>query len=138
MSDAAARVVFGRKLDRPWLSPPGTAEGHFRFTRAKLPIRAASCSGTCLRSPNVQTSAPPDFVFRNRETKFKCFDTFDRGFSTADKLFALGLLLKVVHGGKIFSNVHSNQDFPGFIQIKTSRGLEYTFTSLQVHVAHHV
>ena len=23
-------VVFGRKLDRPWLSPSGTAEGHFR------------------------------------------------------------------------------------------------------------
>ena len=40
------------------------------------------------------------------------FDTFDRGFSTADKLFALGQLLKVVHGGKEFSNVHSNQDFP--------------------------
>ena len=28
------------------------------------------------------------------------------------KLFALGQLLKVVHGGKIFSNVHSNQDSP--------------------------
>ena len=35
-------------------------------------------------------------------------DTFDRDFSTADKLFALGQLLKVVHGGKEFSNVHSN------------------------------
>ena len=30
----------------------------------------------------------------------------------ADKLFALGQLLNVVHGGKEFSNVHSNQDFP--------------------------
>ena len=29
----------------------------------------------------------------------------------ADKLFALGQLLKVVHGGKEFSYVHSNQDF---------------------------
>ena len=43
---------------------------------------------------------------------FKLFDTFVRGFSTADKLLALGQLLKVVHGGKEFSNVHSNQDFP--------------------------
>ena len=34
---------------------------------------------------------------------------------TADKLIAQGQLLKVVHGGKIFSNVHSDQD---------SRGLE--------------
>ena len=39
-------------------------------------------------------------------------DTFDRGFSTADKLFTLGQLLKVVHGVKEFTNVHSNQDFP--------------------------
>ena len=31
------------------------------------------------------------------------------GFSTADKSFALGQLLKVVHGGK--NNVHSNRDF---------------------------
>ena len=30
----------------------------------------------------------------------------------ADKLFALGQLLLVVHGGKEFSTVHSNQDFP--------------------------
>ena len=39
------------------------------------------------------------------------FDNFDSGFNTADKLFALGQLLKVVNGGKEFSNVHSNQDF---------------------------
>ena len=31
----------------------------------------------------------------------KCFDTFDRGFSTANKLFALGQFLKVLHGDKI-------------------------------------
>ena len=43
---------------------------------------------------------------------FHIFDTFGRGFSTADKLFALGQLLKVVRGDKEFSNVHSNQDFP--------------------------
>ena len=30
LSDAGAEVVFGRKLDRPWLSPSGTAEGHCR------------------------------------------------------------------------------------------------------------
>ena len=30
LSDAGAEVVFGRKLDRPWLSPSGIAEGHFR------------------------------------------------------------------------------------------------------------
>ena len=59
-----------------------------------------------------RTPAPPAFVFRNWETKFKFFNTFDRGFSTTDKLFTLGKLLKVVHGGKEFSNVHSNQDFP--------------------------
>ena len=35
-----------------------------------------------------------------------------RGFSTADKLFALGQLLKVDHEGKEFSNFHSNQNFP--------------------------
>ena len=32
------------------------------------------------------------------------------GFSTADKTFVLGQLLKVVHGGK--NNVNSNRDFP--------------------------
>ena len=30
LSDACAWVVFERKLDRPWLSPSGTAEEHFR------------------------------------------------------------------------------------------------------------
>ena len=30
----------------------------------------------------------------------------------ADKLFELGQLLNVVHGGKEFSNVLSNKDFP--------------------------
>ena len=40
---------------------------------------------------------PPAFVFRTWETKIKFFD---RGFSTADKLFELGQLLKVVHGEK--------------------------------------
>ena len=30
----------------------------------------------------------------------------------SDNLFALEQLLKVVHGGKEFLNVHSNQDFP--------------------------
>ena len=52
-------------------------------------------------------------VFRNSETESNFFDNFNRGVSTADKLFALGHLLKVVQGGKIISNVHSNQDFPG-------------------------
>ena len=56
--------------------------------------------------------APPAFVFRNWETKFQFFDTFDRGFITADKLFELWQLLNVVHGGKELSNVLSNQDFP--------------------------
>ena len=54
--------------------------------------------------------ALPAFVFRNWETKFQFFDTFDRGFNMADKLFELGPLLNVVHGDKEFSNVHSNQD----------------------------
>ena len=52
---------------------------------------------------------PPAFIFRNRETKLQIFDTFDRGFITAEQKFTLGLLLKVVRGGKEFSNVHSNQ-----------------------------
>ena len=30
LSDAGAGVVFGQKLDRPGLSPSGTAWGHFR------------------------------------------------------------------------------------------------------------
>ena len=51
----------------------------------------------------IPKPAPPAFVFRNWETKFKFFDTFDMGFSTAGKLFAMGQLLKVVHGGKEFS-----------------------------------
>ena len=47
-----------------------------------------------------------------KKSENQIFDTFDRGFSTADKLFAMGQLLKVVHGDKEFSNVHSNKDFP--------------------------
>ena len=75
-----------RKLNRPWLSPSGTAEGHFisGFTIAKLPICSAFCRVTGLRSRNSQT------------WPVKPFDTFDRGFSTAEKLFALGQLLKVL------------------------------------------
>ena len=53
--------------------------------------------------------APPAFVFRTWETKFKFFDNFDRGFITADKSFALGQLLV---WGKEISHVHSNQNFP--------------------------
>ena len=30
LSEAGAGVVFGRKLDRPWLSLSGTAEGHLK------------------------------------------------------------------------------------------------------------
>ena len=56
--------------------------------------------------------APPAFVFRNWKTKSQFFDTFDRGFITADKLFELGQMLNVVHWGKEFSNVRSIQDFP--------------------------
>ena len=44
--------------------------------------------------------APTAFVFRNWETKFQFFDTFDRGFITANKLFELGQMLNVVHGVK--------------------------------------
>ena len=39
--------------------------------------------------------------------------TFDRGFSTDNKSLVLGLLRKVVHVCKIFSDVYSNQDFSG-------------------------
>ena len=56
-------------------------------------------------------TAPPAVVFRNGKPSY--VDTFDRGFSTADKLFELGQLLKVIHEGKKISNVNSNQDFPG-------------------------
>ena len=37
---------------------------------------------------------------------------FCSSLSIVIKLFALGQMLKVVNGGKIFSNVHSKQDFP--------------------------
>ena len=50
----------------------------------------------------------PLFVFRNWKTKFKMFDTYYRCFSTGLDYFAL----KVVNWGKIFSNVHWNQDSP--------------------------
>ena len=56
--------------------------------------------------------APAAFVFRNWKTKFQFFDTFDKGFITADKLFELWQLLNMIHGVKEFSNVHSIQDFP--------------------------
>ena len=49
------------------------------------------------------------------QKRTQIFDTFDRGFSTADKLFALGQLLKMVHGVK-------NSQM--FIQTKTSPKLE--------------
>ena len=70
-----------------------------------LPICAAFCSGTGLRFRHSQTCRISEL---GNQVKF--FDTFDRGFSKAEKLFALGQLLKVVHGGKEFSsNVLSNQ-----------------------------
>ena len=68
--------------------------------------------GDVLRPPQGTTPAPTAFVFRNWETKLEFFDTFDIGFSMADKLFAQGQLLKVVQGDKEFSKAHSNQDFP--------------------------
>ena len=37
--------MFGRKLDRPRLSPSGTADGHLRFTKTKLP----NCLGQLLK-----------------------------------------------------------------------------------------
>ena len=75
------------------------------FTRVKLPVCAAFCSGTGLRSlyhplSHFGTGKPSSF-----------FSTLSIwGFSTADKSFVLGQLLKVVHGGK--QNVLSNRDFP--------------------------
>ena len=57
-------------------------------------------------------TCPTRLIISELGNQVQIFDTFDRGFSTADKLFALGQLLKVVYGGKEFSNVHSNQDFP--------------------------
>ena len=54
MRGGGGGVVFGRKLDRPRLSLSGTAEEHFRV-RVKLPVCAAFCSGTGLRSRNSQT-----------------------------------------------------------------------------------
>ena len=63
-------------------------------TRAKWSIRAAFSSGTGLRSRNSQT-----FLFR--ETKY--------GW----QIVRTRTVAYMVLGGKIFSNVHSNQDFPG-------------------------
>ena len=80
------------------------------FIRAKLPICAAFCSGTGLKSRNSQT-CPTRLIISKLGNQVQIFDTFDRSFSTAGKLFGLGQLLKVVHEGKEFSNIHSNQDF---------------------------
>ena len=107
--------MFGQKLYQPWLSPSGTAEGHFiGFTRAKLPVCATFCSGTGLRSRNYQT-CPTRFRISKLGNQVQIFDTFNRGFSTFDKIFALGQLLKVVQGYK-------NSQM--FIQTKTSPRLE--------------
>ena len=54
--------------------------------------------------------APAAFVELGNQVPI--FDTFDRGFIMADKLFELGQLLNVVHRDKEPENVLSNQDFP--------------------------
>ena len=41
--------MFGRKLDRPRLSPSAVADGHLEFTRTKLPI----CLGHLLEVVHV-------------------------------------------------------------------------------------
>ena len=64
-----------------------------------------------LRSRNSQP-CPIRFRISELGNKVPIFDTFDRGFVTADKLLELGQMLNVVYGGKEFSNVHSIQDFP--------------------------
>ena len=76
LSDAGAGVVFGRKLDRPWLSPTlqGTLAQNYLFVSPSAVVQA---SGLLIFKPD-----PTAFIFRNRETKFKFFDTFYRGFST--------------------------------------------------------
>ena len=102
--------MFGCQLDRPWLYPSGTGEGHFRVHWSKITYLCL-CSGTGLRSRNSQPY-PTRLRISELGNQVQCFDTFDRGFSTADKLFVLGQLLKVVHGGK-------NSQM--FIQIKTSK-----------------
>ena len=127
--------MFGRKLDRPWLFPSGTAEGHFRVHKSKITCSAAFCSGTGLRSRNFQTCTTR-FRISELENLVQIFRYFRYGvsvrltnlshfgtgkpssifstlsiwdFSTADKSFVLGQLLKLVDGGK--NNVHSNRDF---------------------------
>ena len=85
--------TFWSALDCPAIkyenvSPSGTAE----FTRAKLPICAAFCSGTGLISRNSQT-CPTRFRISELGNQVQIFD---RGFSTADKLFALGQMFNVV------------------------------------------
>ena len=94
--------MFGRKLERPWLSSPGTAEGHFRV---KLHVCAAFCSGTGLRSRNSQTFTTHFHISElGNLVHFSTLSMWD--FSTADNSF----VQMVVHGGK--NNVLSNRDFP--------------------------
>ena len=80
----------------------GSLEQNYRFVPPSAVVQAWHLV--------IPKPALPAFVFRTWKTKFKFFDTFDRGFCTVDKLFAPGKLLKVVHRGKQFSNVHLNQD----------------------------
>ena len=46
LSDEGVRAAFGRKLDQPWLSLLALQSTPLRFTKAKLPMCAAFCSGT--------------------------------------------------------------------------------------------
>ena len=69
-------------------------------------ICAAFCSGTGLRSRNSQTC-----LTRSRISELGN-STLSIGVSVRlTNYFALGQLLKVIHGIKEFSNVHSNLDF---------------------------
>ena len=86
LSDAGAGVVFGCKQDRHWLSPSGTAE----FTYSCRLLQWSG--GTGLSSRNSQI-CPTRFRISELGNQVQIFDTFDRGFSTADKLFALEQIL---------------------------------------------
>ena len=55
---------------------------------------------------------PPAFIFRNWETKFQCFDAFDRGFIKADKLFKLDSCLTWSMGVKSSQMCFQNKISP--------------------------
>ena len=95
-----------------WLSPSGTAEGHFRVHYSKINCLCRLLQWNRLEISLFSNLYHPLSHFGTGEPSSNFSTLSILGFSTADKSFVLGQLLKVVHGGKIM-----------FILIDTSPGL---------------